>query len=186
MSSPRRARASCVSGRKRRDTLDSRRVATGSSRRLRSLEAGRQLRRVVAGAEVEQVVRRRGQRAVQRRRLQQPLQHAAGAAVLQTLVRGQRVLGPVPPVAELAHVQRVGLLVLVLEVSFQRVITRECPAAVRTLLGLVDAAGCGRGHTEGRYSFVIDGKNGGRVLVGLVLVLFARRVLPHAAPTPSE
>lgn len=73
--------------------------------------------------------------------------------MLQTLVRGERVLGPVPPVTELAHVQSVGLLVLVLEVSFQGIVTRECPAAVGTLLRLVDAAGGRRGHAEGRYSW---------------------------------
>lgn len=64
---------------------------------------------------------------------------------------GQRVFGPVPPVAELAHVERVRLLVLVLEVSFQGIVTREGPAAVGTLLGLVDPASCGRRHTEGRH-----------------------------------
>lgn len=128
-----------------------RRLASAGSRRgLRSLQAGRQLRRVLA--QVEQVVRRGRQRAVQRRRLQQPLQHAAGAAVLQALVRRERVLGAVSPVAELAHVQRVRLLVLVLEVSLQRVVAGECPAAVRTLLRLVYSAGCRRRHTEGRYS----------------------------------
>lgn len=130
--------------------LAARGAASDLSHGLRSLKAGRQLRAVL-GAQVEQVVRAGRQRRVQRRRLQQPLQHAAGAAVLQALVRGQRVLGPVPPVTELAHVQRVRLLVLVLEVSFQGIVTRECPAAVRTLLWLVDTAGGGRGHTEGRY-----------------------------------
>lgn len=84
---------------------------------LRSLKTGGQLRAVLAGRQVEQVVRRRRQRALERRRLQQPLEHAAGAAMLQTLVRGQRVLGAVASMAELAHVQSVGLLVLVLEVS---------------------------------------------------------------------
>lgn len=38
------------------------------------------------------------------RGLEQPLEHAAGAAVLQTLVRRQAVLGAVAAVAELAHV----------------------------------------------------------------------------------
>lgn len=116
------------------------------------MQPGRQLRRMLAGAQVEQVVRRGRKSAVQCRRLQQPLEHAARAAVLQALVRRQRVLRPVSPVAELAHVQRVGLLVLVLEVSFQGIVTRECPAAVGTLLRLVDSAGRRRGHTEGRYS----------------------------------
>lgn len=124
----------------------------GSGHGLRSLQAGRQ-RRAVLGAQVEQVVRRGRQRAVQRRRLQQPLQHAAGAAVLQALVRRQRVLGAVPPVAELAHVQRIRLLVLILEVSLQGIVTRKCPAAVGTLLRLVDPAGGGRGHTKGRDSW---------------------------------
>lgn len=77
---------------------------------------------MVGPAEVEQVMRRGRQRRLQSRSLQQSLEHAAGAAVLQTLMRRERVLGAVPPVAELAHVQRVRLLVLVLEVSFQRVV----------------------------------------------------------------
>lgn len=127
------------------------RSATDLSHSLWSLKARRELRAVVAGAEVEQVVRRRRQRRVQRRGLQQALEHAAGATVLQALVRRQRVLRPVPPVAELAHVQRVRLFVLVLEVSFQGIVTRECPAAVGTLLWLVDTACGGRWHTEGRY-----------------------------------
>lgn len=55
-------------------------------------------------------------------------------------MRGQAVFGPVPPPAELAHVQRVGPLVLVLEVSLQRVVAAERPSAVRTVLWLVDAA----------------------------------------------
>lgn len=50
------------------------------------------------------------------RRLQKPLEHAARTPVLQTLVGGERVLGTIPPVAELAYVERVRLLVLVLEV----------------------------------------------------------------------
>lgn len=136
-----------------REYLESGRFVTDLSHGLWSLEARRELRAVVAGAQIEQVVRGGRQRAVQRRRLQEPLQHPARAAVLQTLVGCERVLRPVPPVAELADVQRVGLLVLVLEVSFQRIVTRKCPAAVRTLLGLVDAAGRWRRHTEGRYSW---------------------------------
>lgn len=127
-------------------------VTTDLRHGLWSLKTGRQLGAVVAGAQVEEVVRGGGQRAVQCRRLQQPLQHAAGAAVLQALMGGQGVLGPVPSVAELADVQGVGLLMLVLEVSFQGIVTRECPAAVRTFLRLVDAAGRRRRHTEGRYS----------------------------------
>lgn len=128
---------------------------------------------MVAGAQIEQVVRGRRQGAVKGRGLQQPLQHPARASVLEALVRGQRVLGPVPSVAELADVQSIGLLMLVLEVSFQGIVTRECPAAVWTLLGLVDAAGSWRRHTEGRDSFVSDAKYGGRVEIGL-MVLFAR------------
>ncbi|CAH4028185.1 unnamed protein product [Pieris brassicae] len=124
---------------------------TDSSNRLWSLETG-QLRRVVGGGQVEQVVRRRGQRAVQRRRLQQALQHAAGTPVLQALMGGERVLGAIPSVAELTNVERVGLLVLVLEVALEGVVARECPAAVGTLLRLVDAAGGRRGHSEGRNS----------------------------------
>lgn len=72
-------------------------------------------------------------------RFEQPLQHSAGSPVLQTLVRGQTVLRAVPAMAEFAHVQRVRLLVLVLKMSFQRVVARECAMAVGTLLRLVDA-----------------------------------------------
>lgn len=60
--------------------------------------------------------------------------------MLQALVRGQAVLGPVPSPAELAHVQRVGPIVLVLEVSLKRVVAAERPSAVRTVLWFVDAA----------------------------------------------
>jgi len=81
-------------------------------------------------------------------RLKQPLQHAARAAMLQALVRGQRVLGAIPPVAKLAHIQRVRLLVLVLEVPLQRVVAREGPPAVGALLRLVYAAAGGRWHAE--------------------------------------
>lgn len=63
------------------------------------------------------------------------------APVLQALVRGQAVLGPVPPPAELAHVRRRARpAVLVQEVPFQRVVAAERPPAVRTVLWLVDAA----------------------------------------------
>lgn len=127
-------------------------VTTDLRHGLWSLKTRRELRAVVAGAQVEQMVRRGRQRAVQRRGFQEALQHATGASVLETLVRGQGVLSPVPSVAELTDVQGVGLLVLVLEVSFQGIVTRECPAAVGTLLRLVDAAGRRRRHTEGRYS----------------------------------
>jgi len=71
---------------------------------------------------------------------QQTLERGRRAPVLQTPVRGQAVLGPVPPPAEFANVKRVGLIVLVLEVPFQRVIAAERPLAVRTVLWLVDAA----------------------------------------------
>lgn len=54
--------------------------------------------------------------------LQQPLQHAARAAVLEAPVRRQRVLGAVPAVAELAHVEGVRFLVLVLEMTLQGVV----------------------------------------------------------------
>lgn len=128
---------------------------------------------MVAGAQVEQVVRRRGQSALQRRRLQQPLQHTARAAMLQALVRRKRVLSAVSPMTELAYVQRVGLLVFVLEMSFKRVITRECPAAVGTLLGLVDAARCRRRHAKWRDSFVAVARDGGAVAASCALVLLA-------------
>lgn len=79
---------------------------------------------------------------------QKSLQHAAGASVLETLVRGQRILGPVASMTELTNVQGVGLLVLVLEVSLQRVVAAEGATAVGTLLGFVDAtAGWGR-HSD--------------------------------------
>jgi hypothetical protein len=66
--------------------------------------------------------------------------------VLQALVRRERVLGAVAPVAELAHVQRVGLLVLVLEVPLERVVAAEGAPAVGALLGLVDASRRRRRH----------------------------------------
>lgn len=80
----------------------------------------------------------RPQHALDGRRLQQALEHPAGSAMLQTLVRGERVLGAVAAMAKLAHVQRVGLLVLVLKVSLERVVAAEGAAAVGALLGLVD------------------------------------------------
>lgn len=61
-------------------------------------------------------------------------------------MRGERVLGAVSPVAELAHVQRVGLFVLVLEVPLERVVAAEGAATVGALLRLVDAPGGGRRH----------------------------------------
>lgn len=42
--------------------------------------------------------------------------------MLQALVRGERVLGAVPAVAELAYVQGVRLLVLILEMTLQGVV----------------------------------------------------------------
>lgn len=65
--------------------------------------------------------------------------------MLQTLVRGQRVLCAISTVTELAHVQRIRLLVLVLEVALQRVVAGERAPTVRTLLRLVDAS-AGRGR----------------------------------------
>lgn len=81
--------------------------------------------------------------------LEQSLEHTAGTPVLEALVRGQGVLGPVPPVAELAHVECVGLFVLVLEVAFKGVVAAEGAPAVWTLLRFVDASGSGRGHSYG-------------------------------------
>lgn len=103
---------------------------------------------MLSSREVKEVVRRRRQRTLQRRGFEQTLEHAAGAAVLQALVRGERVLGAVAAVAELAHVQRVRLLVLILEVSLEGVVAREGAAAVGTLLRLVDAPRRGRRHAE--------------------------------------
>lgn len=91
----------------------------------------------------------RPQHALDGRRLEQSLEHAAGAAVLQALVRRQRVLGPVPAVAELADVQRVRLLVLVLEVALEGVVAAEGAPAVGALLRLVDAPRRRRRHTYG-------------------------------------
>lgn len=88
------------------------------------------------------------QNALDGRRFEQTLQHATRAPVLQTLVRGEAVLGAVATVTELAHVQRVGLFVLVLEVALQRVVAGEGAMAVRTLLGFVDASAGGRGHPQ--------------------------------------
>lgn len=82
------------------------------------------------------------------RRLQQALQHAARATVLQTLVRCQRVLGAISPVAELAYVQRVGLLVLVLKVPLQRVVAGECASTVGALLRLINPATGWRRHAQ--------------------------------------
>lgn len=57
-----------------------------------------------------------------RRSLEESLKYTAGAAVLQTLVRRQRVLGAVSTVTELADVERVRLLVFVLVVAFEGVV----------------------------------------------------------------
>lgn len=80
------------------------------------------------------------------RRLEQSLEHATGASMLQALVGCQGVLGAIAPVAEFAHIQRVRLLVLVLEVPLKRVVARERSPAVRTLLRLVYPAGSGGRH----------------------------------------
>lgn len=82
--------------------------------------------------------------------------------MLQTLVRGERVLGPVTSVTELAHVERVGLFVLVLEVSLERVVAGEGAPTIGTLLGLVDAAGCGGRHTHRRRACKTHPHFGGR------------------------
>lgn len=113
---------------------------------LQSLDT--RLRGMLGSRQVEEVVRGGRQRALQRRGLEQALQHAAGAAVLKALVGGQRVLGAVAAVAELAHVQRVRLLVLVLEMALEGVVAGEGAAAVGALLRLVDAPRCGRRHAE--------------------------------------
>lgn len=86
------------------------------------------------------------QDALDGRGLEEPLEHAAGAAVLEALVGSEGVLGAVAPVAELADVQGVRLLVLVLEVALERVVAGEGAPAVGALLGLVDAAGRRRWH----------------------------------------
>lgn len=81
-----------------------------------------------------------------RRGLEEPLEHAAGAAVLQALVRRQRVLRTVRTIAELANVERVRLLVFVLEVAFEGVVARKRTTAVRTFLRLVYATRRGWWH----------------------------------------
>lgn len=98
---------------------------------------------------------RHPQDALDRRGLQQPLQHPGGASMLQTFVGRQRVFGPVSTMTKLAHVQRVRLLVLVLEVSFQRVVTAERPSTVGTLLGLVDAPARWRRHPHRSYKRIV-------------------------------
>lgn len=69
--------------------------------------------------------------------------------MLQALVRGERVLGTIASMTELAHVQRVGLLVLVLEVALERVVAAEGSAAVGAFLRLVDTSGRGWRHPHG-------------------------------------
>lgn len=59
------------------------------------------------------------QHTLDSRCLEQPLQHTARAPMLQTLVRGQRVLGPVTSMTELAHVQCIRLFMFVLKVPLQ-------------------------------------------------------------------
>ncbi|KAK9885304.1 hypothetical protein WA026_010798 [Henosepilachna vigintioctopunctata] len=69
--------------------------------------------------------------------------------MLEALVRGQGVLGAITSVAEFTYVQRVGLLVLVLEVALEGVVAAERPAAVGALLGLVDASRSWWRHPHG-------------------------------------
>lgn len=90
----------------------------------------------------------RPQHALDRRGFEQPLEHPAGPAMLQTLVRGERVLSAIPSVAKLAHVQRIRLFVLVLKMSLQRVVAAEGASAVGALLGLVNAPRGGRRHPD--------------------------------------
>lgn len=56
------------------------------------------------------------------------------------------ILGPVSPMAEFAHVKGVRLFVLVLEVSFEGVVTAEGASAVGAFLWLVDTSGGGGRH----------------------------------------
>jgi Na+/H+ antiporter NhaB len=77
-------------------------------------------------------------------RLEQAAQHDVGASVLEALVSGQAVFCTVAAAAKLARVQRVGLLVAVLEVSLQGVVTTEHSSTVWALLGLVHIVGRGR------------------------------------------
>lgn len=98
---------------------------------------------------------RHTQNALDRRGLEQPLQHTRRTTMLQTFMGRQRVFGPVSTMTELAHVQRVRLLVLVLEVSLQRVVTAERPSTVRTLLGLVDAPARWRRHPHRSYKRIV-------------------------------
>lgn len=80
--------------------------------------------------------------------LEESLQHTTRATVLETLVRGEAVLGAVATVAELAHVQRIRLLVFVLEVALQRVVAGEGAMAIGTFLWLVYSPASWRRHPE--------------------------------------
>jgi len=68
--------------------------------------------------------------------------------MLQTFVRRQWVLSAISSMAELTHIQGIGLFVLVLKVSLQWVVAGERTAAVGTFLRLVDAATCGWWHAQ--------------------------------------
>lgn len=74
--------------------------------------------------------------------------------MLQTLVCGQAILRAVAPMAELAHIQRVRLFVLVLKVAFQGVVAREGTVTVGTLLRLIDAAAGRWGHPQLALLFI--------------------------------
>lgn len=99
------------------------------------------------------LLKRRGRRrrgdaedALDGRRLEQSLEHATGAPMLKTLVGSERVLGAIPSMAELAEVESVRLLVLVLKVPLERVVAAKGAPTVRALLRFVDASGSGRRH----------------------------------------
>lgn len=68
--------------------------------------------------------------------------------MLETLVGGQRVLGAIATVTKLAHVQRVGLLVFVLEMTFQRIVAGKGSSTVRTFLWFINATAGRRWHPE--------------------------------------
>lgn len=85
--------------------------------------------------------------AFDRGSLQKALEHTTGASVLQAFVGREGVLRAVATVAKLAHVQRIRLLVLVLEVALKRIVAGEGAPAVRALLGLVYTASRGRRHS---------------------------------------
>ena len=81
-----------------------------------------------------------------RRGLKQPFQHTTGASMLETLVRSQRVLCAVPAIAKFTHVERIRLLVLVLKMTFQRIVAGEGTSAVRTFLRFVYTTSRWRWH----------------------------------------